>query len=318
MSRLKGKMINYLRKLTYKKINPMPSFPFLSQLTFIRLRVIFEAIDEVIFHNYKGYLYHAGLSEALRDEVCNRKNKDCQDCNRRYDCFYFSLFECTTRPDHPHVQKYPKSPHPYIISPIPDEKTAYKKGDRFGFELTIIGNMDEQLPLLYNVFWQMGKRGIGVNRGRYKPVDIQLSDVRQEEDNIPLGVENKVKLTFETPLQLGKDKFVLENLPPFELLMNRMALRFSLLSHFQFGSDYFEPEYRINGITLSPDSDAKYVNWGNFKKGTLKFDGLVGNIIYEGEGLQNWLPLLIPGTQLQVGSKTAFGLGKYCIESIEQ
>jgi CRISPR/Cas system endoribonuclease Cas6 (RAMP superfamily) len=45
----------------------------------------------------------------------------------------------------------------------------------------------------------------------------------------------------------------------------------------------------------------------------MNFDGIVGDITYEGEGINDWIMLLTLGSWLHVGSTATFGLGKYSI-----
>jgi CRISPR/Cas system endoribonuclease Cas6 (RAMP superfamily) len=45
----------------------------------------------------------------------------------------------------------------------------------------------------------------------------------------------------------------------------------------------------------------------------MMLDGTVGEITYSGEGLNEWMPLIVMGSWLHVGSTTSMGLGKYAI-----
>jgi CRISPR/Cas system endoribonuclease Cas6 (RAMP superfamily) len=47
----------------------------------------------------------------------------------------------------------------------------------------------------------------------------------------------------------------------------------------------------------------------------MNFGGFVGDVGYRGDLINQFLPLLISGELLHIGTATSFGLGKYQIET---
>ncbi|MDP3461677.1 MAG: CRISPR system precrRNA processing endoribonuclease RAMP protein Cas6 [Bacteroidales bacterium] len=309
---------------------------FLSYITFIRIRVKFEATEPILLPQYKGSAFRGCLGEALRKQVCTHLGLNCEKCNERFICPFSLLFNSFVAPDHPHHRKYPKSPHPYIIDPLPDNKTDFEPGDTFGFDLTLIGKAEKQLPLLLHVFQRMGETGIGKGRGHFKPVSYQYLDYDlkykplpyfgQPEsislDKIPVpSVEKQITINLENPLRLKENGKILESAPTFGFLMNRLALRIGLLAHFHCGAPWSEQETAslpVPEVIQISGSKVQMTDWQRYsgtQDTTMHFDGLVGQITYQGEGLNDWMPLLLMGSFLHAGSTATFGLGKYSLQS---
>ena len=163
-------------------MNPLS---FLAPMTFIRLRLIFEAFEPVVLPEYKGSAFRGCLGETLRNEVCSRPGLPCERCRDRFDCPFSQLFNSFVPKEHPHHRKYPKSPHPYIIDPMSGNQTQFEAGETFGFDLTLIGSAIELLPMLLRVFYRMGDTGIGKGRGQFKSVGRQALRSRMEYEQLP-------------------------------------------------------------------------------------------------------------------------------------
>lgn len=54
--------------------------------------------------------------------------------------------------------------------------------------------------------------------------------------------------------------------------------------------------------------------YSNRQRTTMKMGGFVGRVVYGGEGLGEFLPLIAAGEILRIGSGTSLGLGKYRVE----
>lgn len=307
---------------------------FLSTLTFIRIRVTFEAAGSIVLPRYKGSAYRGCLGEALHKQVCTHPGLDCAKCEERFQCPFSLLFNSFVSPDHLHQRKYSKSPHPYIIDPLPGNQTEFEKGETFGFDLTLIGLAEKQLPLLVQVFQKMGETGIGKGRGQFKPVDLEYlsTDLKYKPlpyfgqaeslsiNKIPVPpIEKHITINLENPLRLKENGKLLTTAPAFGFLMDRLALRIGLLAHFHCGAPW--PEQETTSLLL-PDavqiseSNVQITDWRRWsgtQDTTMNFDGLVGQITYQGDDLNEWMPLLLMGSYLHAGSTATFGLGKYSI-----
>ena len=312
----------------------MNDFSFLESITFIRVRIIFEAIEPIVLPVYKGSAFRGCFGETFRDEVCMHRRLLCENCRERFECPFSRLFNSYVPDEHPHHRKYPRSPHPYIIDPIAGSQTNFEKGDTFGFDLTLIGKTIQILPLLLPVFIRMGETGIGKGRGRFKPLALQSLQPNMEYATLPYfgqpvpfsidkiavqPVKNRIGLRLDNPLRLRENGNLLQTPPEFSFLVGRLAQRIALLAHFHCGAPWPEPELNAlkvtNGIHIS-EANVQMADWRRYsgtQDTTMNFDGLTGQITYEGEGLNNWMPLLTLGSFLHAGSTATFGLGKYSI-----
>jgi hypothetical protein len=312
----------------------MTTLSFIEPITFIRVRVIFEAVDPIGLPVYKGSAFRGCLGEALRYEVCNQRGVECATCRERFGCPFSRLFNSYVADDHPHHRKYPKSPHPYIIGPLPGSRTNINPGETFGFDLTLIGTAIELLPLLLRVFYRMGETGIGKGRGWFKPIELQTltpaltygplpwfgqpEPISLSKIDVP-KIDHCVTICIENPLRL-RENGKLVNIPPeFGLFTRRLAQRIGLLSHFHCGAPWPGPELEpfavTNGIRIR-SANVQLTDWRRYsgtQDTTMNFDGITGQITYEGEGLNDWMPLFTLGSWLHAGSTATFGLGKYSI-----
>ncbi|MCL4483153.1 MAG: CRISPR system precrRNA processing endoribonuclease RAMP protein Cas6 [Bacteroidetes bacterium] len=314
----------------------MVNLSFIESITFVRVRIIFEALEPIVLPVYKGSAFRGCFGETFRNEVCTHRRVLCENCRERFECPFSLLFNSYVQEEHPHQRKYSKSPHPYIIDPLPGDKTEFAIGDTFGFDLTLIGRVIDHLPLLTRTFDRMGDRGIGKGRGRFRPVDLQV--LSSDLEYIPLHryappqrlgissidvkqIENLVVLQLDNPLRLRENGDLLRTAPEFLFFAGRLAYRLGLIAHFHCGTPWPEPELLALDLPKSvriKESKVQIADWRRYS-GTqdtkMNFDGLTGQITYEGEGLNDWMPLLTLGSFLHAGSTATFGLGKYSIIS---
>lgn len=307
---------------------------FLQSIAFIRVRVTFEALEPIVLPVYKGSAFRGCIGETLHSEVCIHRGLDCVKCDERYACPFSQLFNSFVVPEHPHQRKYTKSPHPYIIDPMPGNQTDFDTGENFGFDLALIGTASEHLPLLLRIFRRMGEAGIGKGRKQFRPVALQTLRPNMEYEPLPyfgqvesislsklpeMPGNNKITMNLENPLRIKFNGKLLLSSPPFDLLVSRLVLRLGLLAHFYCGAPWplQEPDlsHETTGIQIS-NAQLQEADWRRYSGSqdtTMNFDGLIGQITYEGEGLNQWMPLIALGSWLHVGSTATFGLGKYSI-----
>ena len=307
---------------------------FLPSVTFIRLRVTFEAVEPIVLPVYKGSAFRGCLGETLRNDVCCYKGRPCEKCPEQFDCPFSQLYNSFVPVQHPFQEKYPKSPHPYLIDPMPGERTNFGVGETFGFDLTLIGSAIGNLPHVVRAFYGMGITGIGQGRNRFKPVDLKVLQpdggygmsptfgqpevLSIDKLNVPES-NGSITLHFENPLRLMENGKLVLRPPEFGFFIGRLAFRVGLLSHFFCGAQWPDaelkelPDLRHVKIAMSGLKEVDWQRYSGTQETTMNFDGLTGQVTYEGEGLGQWMPLLQLGTFLHTGSTATFGLGKYSI-----
>ena len=134
------------------------------------------------------------------------------------------------------------------------------------------------------------------------------------------SVPIKLTLRFLTPTRMRIKGRLLET-PTFEQLLISLSLRLSMLAETYATAPIV---YDYKGMieqareVRTTDSSLRLMaldRFSNRQAGKLNLDGFMGNISFAGESLKQLLPLLVAGQFLNLGSGTAFGLGRYVIVS---
>lgn len=128
---------------------------------------------------YKGSTLRGGFGNAFRRVVCALKKTDCSSCILKEKCVYSYVFETPPPSATKMMTKYTHAPHPFIIEPPPEKRQAYKPGDEITFGITLIGRAMDYLPYFVYTFDELGKLGIGKDRGKYL-----LKTVKSESLNV--------------------------------------------------------------------------------------------------------------------------------------
>ena len=132
------------------------------------------AKEIILLPSYKGSTLRGGFGNAFRKIVCALRKSDCTDCILKEKCVYSYVFETPPPSDTKMMTKYTNAPHPFIIEPPPEKRQAYKPGDDIIFGLTLVGRALDYLPYFVYTFDELGKMGIGKDRGKY-----ELKEVRE-------------------------------------------------------------------------------------------------------------------------------------------
>jgi len=94
------------------------------------------------------------------------REKECLDCSLRIKCVYSYVFE-TSVPQEEGKQQDMDVPHPFIIEPPLDQRQHYGPDDRLDFGLILIGRAVDYMPYFIFAFEEVGRVGVGKNRGQY-------------------------------------------------------------------------------------------------------------------------------------------------------
>jgi hypothetical protein len=318
----------------------MHSFPFLPYITFIRLRITFEAVEIVSFYNEKGTAFRSCFMEAMMKVACVKSYKKCDlTCSQIYTCGYSLLINSLSSVDHPHHGNFKNTPPPYIIEPIQDSKTTFKSRESFGFELTLIGSGIDRLQMVLKAIPLMEDNGIGkeIEKGKgrgkfqlllieglssdltYKPLSYgakKIDVISISNLKIPIA-NNELIIQHDIKFRTTEDKKHLSDAPTFQLFAKRLVERLSQLANFHCNAPWYDTKDLKMPSDIQIFKDSIQEEFSERKTCTMdsmmKIDGIVGQVVYKGEGLNNWLPLIVMGSYLHVGSTTSMGLGKYSI-----
>jgi len=301
--------------------------------------------DAAILPEYKGSTFRGIFGHALKQVVCALKRQECDECILRQKCLYASVIE--PKSWNQLEAKKPKTampPHPYVIEPDPDQRTSFAKGELFGFNLILFGEVNDSLPYFIYAFDQVGRRGIGKKvegqRARFalERVEVEGSSCYSKEHRKILNMGNQRDLSLEnltrasdhgvhtvnisllTPLRI-KHQNHLEASLPFHVLVRAMLRRVStLLAAYGAG----EPDLDYQGLTKraqTVETIESHLSWFDWRRYSNRQDqamlmgGIVGNVSYTGD-LGEFLPLIRFCEISHLGKQTTFGLGKIKMEAI--
>ncbi|HKQ08974.1 MAG TPA: CRISPR system precrRNA processing endoribonuclease RAMP protein Cas6 [Blastocatellia bacterium] len=127
---------------------------------------------------------------------------------------------------------------------------------------------------------------------------------------------NEIRLNFQTPARIRVDGDLQQALT-FELLVRNLLRRISLLAAVH-GSGRLDVNYRaLIEQASNVRTSASGLHWRDWEryssrqKVKMNMGGFVGTIEYAGEEIQEFIPLIIAGEILHIGTGTSFGLGRY-------
>lgn len=304
-----------------------------AELWFREYRFTLRPKEVFSLPDYKGSALRGMFGKALRGVVCAAKRPSCSACLVRLQCVYAYLMESPIPEDHPYSRKYKTAPHPYIIEPPLIRRQHFGPESRVQFGLTLIGKAGEYLPYCTYALSEAGRLRSGFEVERVEALDIVggFWEIYNSQDRKLLPHDNvisssfflkkgracrKLTLVFETPVRI-KEKDLLSQELPFDLLAKRLYERACLLAHFHCGAglDVLEaPAEAFNGVE-TVKSGLRWTaikRYSHSQKEEMNLDGWAGEITYAGD-LGRHLPLLLLGEHLHIGKNTTFGLGKYRI-----
>lgn len=295
-----------------------------------KYQITTKFIEPATLPPFKGSTLRGAFGIVFKKIICiNKEVSNCKECIISSKCVYKQIFE----PDIIKGDKKIEISPPFILEPPYDEKTIYKKGDKFEFNCIIIGKVVDYFPYFLLTFKKIGEKGIGIkgNRGRYKLEKIKNSrriiydgkkDIlkdfkRPVRFTFPQLKNNTLTLKFISPTRIKVDGKLIDNLP-FPLFLKVLLRRIYILNkHYleeENGFDYKKLLEKSNSI-ITVNSNFKWYDWQRFsyrQKTVMKLGGFTGEITYKGD-LKEFLPFIKLGEIIHIGKNTSFGLGKYDI-----
>ena len=299
-----------------------------------RFRFSLKVTTLTVLPPYKGSVFRGAFGNAFRRMVCAAPKEDCPTCLLRSQCLYVALFEPPPPPGCPDADKFSHAPPPYVLNPPLTNRQAFHPEETLDFELVLMGRAIEALPYFIYTFMEVGKKGLGREKGKYALIGVdlvrngtptQIFDAHtQTLTAYPAKTDtfahpeddraNALCLHVLTPLRL-KEKGDLVTRLTFPLFFERLAQRLTMLAAF-YGSNGHQPDLSplvAKGKEIQVTSDTLYwYDWERYsgrQKSAMKLGGLRGRIRFAGE-LGPFMPYVRLGEQVNVGQGTSFGLGR--------
>ncbi len=222
-----------------------------------------------------------------------------------------------------------------------ENRCRLERHDELIFNLLLMGEAIGYLPYLIYAVSEMAAQGLGVNRtpfalercfaieegGAKKSIYTRDNIIPHRADKslsalisarLVEGASNtnsQLKLRFQTPTRIRIEGHLQAGMS-FQLLVRNLLRRVSLLIAVHSKSilqlNYRELIEKAASVTIV-SSRLQWDDWerySNRQKTKMNLGGFVGEIVYQGEAIKEYLPLLVAGEILHVGAGTSFGLGK--------
>lgn len=304
----------------------------------LRLSVLVQARDNIQLPSYQGSVIRGAFGNALRGIVCAVRNQDCSDCLLKDKCVYSYAFETAPPSNSKVLRKHTSVPRPFVLTPVTGKGGVYEPGMTFGFQMTLVGRATKHLPYFVYAFMQMGEKGLGRGRGRFRTEKITVSD---EEGRVVETVYEKevlraaktllsfdharelaktyspdeITLKFLTPVRIRYQEKLCDNLQ-FHILIRNLARRLSNLLYFHCNQEsgllFKEIIDKAKSVNLTR-RQIRWYDWTRYsgrQKKQVKMGGVIGEVTYKGD-IGEFLPMLVAGSWVNIGKGTAFGLGRF-------
>jgi hypothetical protein len=311
-----------------------------------RFEIVLQSQSEAVLPTLIGSTLRGAFGHALKAISCSVKHQDCEKCFLSEVCLYSTVFEPTSS------SKIKDIPRPFIFDPpippftrdISENQTLKlriaEKG-KISFGLTLIGESVKKLPYFIYAFELMARHGLGVNRQSFSIAEVFGIDANNSKHSIytpnlskilpfektslaelvehrakGLTLSNSLKIVFQTPLRIRRNKELLENLT-FAEFFKQCSLRLKFIAE-NYGSR-LEYDYQ----TLAKQSEKikttsaniwrhKFLRRSNRQDRTFDLDGMLGEIEFQGD-FAGFLPFITASEFLHIGSASSLGLGKFAI-----
>ena len=284
------------------------------------------ALDPLQLPYYKGSTFRGLFGRTLKKIACVTGLSGCENCLLRHQCAYAYIFETFNQRDERVV-------HPFVFEPPLTEQRYFPPGSNLSLNLILFGRVLQYLPILVYTFKEMGRQGIGTNRGKFelskvstnryivfdKDEQIVRTDFKPQNLFVtPLQSAEHLRIHFVTPTAL-KSGGRIKNEIDFLMLLRAIRRRIKSLSvyHNNQSMPDLEIDFEVaKKIIIRSSSFApfRWKRYSNRQKQKIDFSGVIGMLELEGD-LTPFLPLLRMGEITHIGRGTVYGMGKYVIET---
>ena len=319
-----------------------------SALALARFALHLQACQPTRLPMFLGSTLRGAFGHALKKAICVVEHGNCAACPVAEHCWYPYLFETAMPPALAAISRQQDAPRPFILVPPLVGRAAashqvFAAGEKLCFHLTLLQEAQTALPYVIYAMAQMAQQGLGVTRARFALAEVVSLNAAGAAEPIYSGhtrqlqmptegttslqnliaarlrqlkVTNQIKLRFVTPTRIRVAGEPQEELT-FPLLVRFLLRRISLLLAVHGG---ITPAWEANewvDRAAAVETLAAVWSWlevdrySNRQQRKVKTSGFLGEIVFAGERIPEFFPLLIAGEFLHVGSNATFGFGKY-------
>lgn len=303
-----------------------------ARLPYLAARFDCRLTSDALFSAYKGSMLRGALGAHLRKGLCMTRDKDCRACILARNCVFPRIFSPLPAQNRP-------APVPFCIEPDLDARRAYEAREGFGFNLKLFCFCVDYLPFFVQAFRMAANKGMGDSA---KPGTFVIEQIicqgkpvyNSESDNLDIPqpqylplpeVENwskeesALKLELLTPLRHKSGNHFSANLEfpeLFRLILRRVRAIYLLAGiQWRLAPDEFSALLEASQRIRITQNNLHWQDWARYssrQETYMKFGGLTGNIIYEGN-IAPFLNLLQFAEIAHIGKQASFGLGQIMV-----
>lgn len=290
-----------------------------------------------VLPEFHGSLLRGAFLIAFRELHCIGPTS-CNSCEGQINCLYHRIFEA--RLDKHELRGRQDAPHPILFQPRLKSPRQYYQGDELTFQMTLVGQSVRYLPEVIRALQNMGQRGLGARRTKFRLERIEGSNGVIYEAIRPNTIRacpslqvtellgdktiygNMVQVESITPLRLKKQARLQDEVT-FELLIRALIRRVEALMVL-YGPGKFDYDWmRIQDNIRAIQGRALVQQWyeitrySNRQNTRMNMGGVMGVWQFTGD-LVSLAPLLYLGSHIGVGKCCVFGLGQYKIHWLKE
>ncbi|MCL5773705.1 MAG: CRISPR system precrRNA processing endoribonuclease RAMP protein Cas6 [Firmicutes bacterium] len=267
------------------------------------------------------------------------------ECPVKEKCAYTLIFAPVGISSAKRLQNVPRG---YVLKPPLEEETEYSSGKPLSFNIVLVGDRVNYLAYVIVALKELGRSGIGLNRGKFtlgeisvikngtaeaiydpslntvKNVDKRTTGIELLEQTKKIN-QRKITIQFLTPARIKynptgeKGKSAVVRVPEFHHIIRRLRDRINALS-MAYCSSPVDIDFKgiAERATAVKTRDVN-LKWLDLKRKSktqqIQHDqsGFIGRITYEGD-LDEFLPLIVLGEHVHVGEDAVFGNGWYRVQ----
>jgi hypothetical protein len=293
-------------------------------------------MGELRFHHPSpSVMLRGAFGTHLRLAVCPTPSLDCERCPFRHDCAYTQLFKGTFH-DRARAPRIQTPPVPFILRAVDVSRSALQRNDPFDVDLLLVGAAIRHSSIALATLRRIAHEGLGPRPQRVAlelesitALDAQLLPVEDahpehatyELDEVARRSDEyarRIRIDFESPLCIQRDKCLIEE-PTIVDIAIAAHRRISELAQgyaTPLAVDSYAPLLETaRSITVRRSDLRTEQSWRiSSRTGERQLlRGVLGSLVLDGP-LAPLMPWLRAVERLQLGRKTAFGLGRLRID----
>jgi len=288
---------------------------------------------------FKTAALRGGFGQVFKYLVCSYPTLECDECPIKKTCAFPYVFLTRSDENAGIQRKFEGIPRPYIIREQFDGKFRYKAGERFSFELVLMGDAIRYFPYFVYTFDRLAESGVGFGRNSAKLTSVEGLEMQsnlayllfdgktrrlsnksiiytgtQLAEKSQLVNSEQVTIHFETPFRTKwQGRFT--NKPDFHIVFRSLMRRLSSILYFHHGVNLdvdFVNLVKKAEMVETIQQDTNWVDLDRFSSrqdSKMSLGGFIGHTTYKGN-LKPFIPFLLAGELIHGSKQAVFGLGQ--------